>query len=56
MNCKKATQLISEQYDRKLTIYEKVSLKCHLLICRLCRDIDKQIQDMEKIVKQYKHK
>ena len=43
MNCKHATQLISQQQDRKLGIMERIGLRLHLLICSGCSNFNKQI-------------
>lgn len=37
MNCKEATQLMSQDLDRKLSLVERLGLKLHLLICKGCR-------------------
>lgn len=37
MSCKEATQLMSQDLDRRLSPVERLGLKLHLLICRGCR-------------------
>lgn len=37
MNCKEATQLLSQGQERTLTLVERLGLKLHLLICKGCR-------------------
>lgn len=37
MNCKEATQLLSQDLERKLSLPERLGLRLHLLICRGCR-------------------
>lgn len=37
MNCKEATQLLSQDLERKLSLPERLGLHLHLLICRGCR-------------------
>jgi predicted anti-sigma-YlaC factor YlaD len=36
MSCKKATHLMSQQLDRKLSTGEAMSLKFHLMMCTGC--------------------
>lgn len=36
MSCKKVSQLLSQQLDRKLSARESISLKFHLMICAGC--------------------
>lgn len=43
MNCKHATQLLSQKQDRKLGITERIGLRLHLLICSGCSNFNKQI-------------
>jgi hypothetical protein len=37
MNCKEATQLMSQGQDRPLALVERLGLRLHLVICRGCR-------------------
>lgn len=36
ITCSKAAQLLSERRDRKLGFGERVGLRVHLLLCRMC--------------------
>jgi len=36
--CQRASQLVSEQLDRKLGLGERLHLWLHLAMCGLCRD------------------
>jgi hypothetical protein len=36
MNCKDATQLMSERYERTLALRERLSLKVHTAMCKGC--------------------
>jgi predicted anti-sigma-YlaC factor YlaD len=53
MNCKQATQLLSEKMDRPLTTKEKLALKMHTTICSACRQFGLQMIDLRKISKAY---
>ena len=35
-SCKQATELMSLSLDGKLSLYQRVLLKIHLLMCKLC--------------------
>ena len=35
-SCKQATELMSLSLDSKLSLYQRVVLKMHLLMCKLC--------------------
>ncbi|QSX33293.1 zf-HC2 domain-containing protein [Shewanella avicenniae] len=56
ITCKKATQLLSEQLERPLGFGEKVSLKCHLFVCRGCTNFGEQMTVLRKISREYSHK
>jgi hypothetical protein len=43
-SCKEATRLQSAALDRRLTLLERFSLRCHLVICKWCRRYGRQIQ------------
>ncbi len=36
MNCKDATRLMSERYERTLSLRERLALKVHTAMCRGC--------------------
>ncbi len=44
MNCKHATQLLSQGQDRKLGLMERIGLRLHLLMCSGCTNFNKQIE------------
>lgn len=44
MNCKQATQLLSQGQDRKLGLMERIGLRLHLLICSGCTNFNKQMR------------
>ncbi len=41
MNCKEATQLMSQGMDHKLSLRERMGLRLHVLICRGCAATEK---------------
>jgi len=53
MNCKRATQLMSQKMDRPLTFKERLSLRFHLMICSGCRNFNDQMLDLRQIMKGY---
>jgi len=52
MQCKRATELMSQSQDRALTLNERIQLKFHLLICNGCARCDKQMKLMHEAIKQ----
>ena len=48
MSCKKATHLMSQQLDRKLTARETASLKFHLMMCTGCTNFKDNMSFLRK--------
>jgi hypothetical protein len=42
-SCKEATRLQSESMDRKLSVWERMGLSLHLLLCKWCRRYRQQL-------------
>lgn len=43
ITCRKATELVSESMHRRLSPYEKLKLRLHLMICSACRRYRRQV-------------
>lgn len=54
LNCRQATQLLSERQDRPLTLNEKLSLNLHTGLCTPCRRFGKQVEQLSDLAKQYR--
>lgn len=52
LSCRKTTQLISESFERKLSLLEKLAIRMHLLVCRLCPRFRSQILFIENAMRQ----
>lgn len=53
LNCKQATQLLSEKQDRPLTTKERIALRFHLSLCGACSKFGKQMDQIHLISKRY---
>ncbi|WP_445398303.1 zf-HC2 domain-containing protein [Zobellella sp. An-6] len=53
LNCRQATQLMSESQDRPLAAGEKLALKLHTLMCRGCRNFEQQLPVIRRIARRY---
>lgn len=51
MNCKQATQLMSQAQDRPLTRRERLALKLHLMICKGCSNYNRQLSFIRKAIR-----
>ena len=54
LNCRQASQLLSERQDRPLTLSEKLSLNLHTGLCTPCRRFGKQVEQLSTLAKQYR--
>lgn len=48
-SCREMTQLMSQQLDRRLSRYERVKLRLHLMMCKGCRNFERNLSDMRQI-------
>lgn len=53
MNCKQATQLLSEKLDRPLGKKEKIALYFHTTMCGSCKNFSNQMGELRYISKCY---
>lgn len=51
MSCQKASYIIEKRELTKLSLWEKISLKFHLMICSLCRRYESDSKVLGKILK-----
>ncbi len=51
LDCKQASQLISQSLDRPLTLHERFALKLHLFICEFCRQFSRHMQTLRVAIK-----
>ncbi len=51
LDCKDASQLISQSLDRSLTLRERFVLKLHLFICIFCKRFNQQLQTLKVALK-----
>ncbi len=48
LSCKKVAQLASESLDRSLTFQERLSMRFHLLACKLCSRYVRQLKFLKR--------
>jgi predicted anti-sigma-YlaC factor YlaD len=48
LNCKQNTELLSQTLDRPATLRERLAVRLHLMMCRGCRNFDKQLAFLRK--------
>jgi hypothetical protein len=50
LNCKEATQLISQSLDQPLSWSNRWKLKFHLLLCDACTRFNQQLHQLRKLL------
>jgi hypothetical protein len=51
LTCKEASVLVSQRQDRRLTLWERCTLKIHLAVCDACSNFVKQTDFIRRAVK-----
>jgi hypothetical protein len=51
ITCKQATELLSKQMEKTLSLKERFNLYLHLRICVLCVQFGKQLQIIRRVLK-----
>jgi heterodisulfide reductase subunit B len=53
LNCHDATRLMSESQERPLSIFERMSLKVHLMMCSGCSNFKEQMGSIRSMSKAF---
>ncbi len=56
LDCKHNTELLSQALDRPVTLREKIAMRLHLMMCRGCRNFEKQLAFMRKAARELPRK
>jgi hypothetical protein len=52
-SCKEISELISESLDRRLPLGQRIAVRMHLLMCKLCFEFSRQLRFMKKSAQRY---
>lgn len=55
LSCKEVSKLVSQAQDRSLTLGERLSVRMHLLMCRMCRRYQKQLAFLTQAGRRFSH-
>ena len=53
LSCKEAAKLVSEGLDRKLSFRRRMSLRLHVLMCRVCWRYIRQVRTLDELVSEH---
>ena len=52
LSCKEVTRLVSQGLDRELSLGERTMLRFHFVICRGCRNVNRQLAFLRSALRQ----
>ena len=55
ISCKQAAELVCQSLDRPLSLWEKVQLRFHLLMCRGCKGFMEQSRRLDELIEKHYH-
>ena len=50
LSCKDVTKLVSENLDRDLSLWRRIGLRLHVVMCKGCSAYRRQIESLNKVV------
>ena len=53
MNCQQATELASRQNEKPLSFGQKINFKVHLLMCKHCRNFNKNVAQLSESMNRF---
>jgi hypothetical protein len=53
-SCKQASMLLSQAQDRPLNFAERLRLRAHLVICKRCQRVSRQLEFLRIAVQRYR--
>jgi len=51
LTCKETARLVSEGLDRKLSLWQRMNLRLHLMMCGACSAYRRQVETLHRIVR-----
>jgi predicted anti-sigma-YlaC factor YlaD len=56
LDCKHNTELLSQSHDRPITLREKMAMRMHLMMCKGCRNFERQLAFIRKAARELPRK
>ncbi|OGA46908.1 MAG: hypothetical protein A3F74_03730 [Betaproteobacteria bacterium RIFCSPLOWO2_12_FULL_62_58] len=54
LSCREVSKLLSEARERRLGLWERISLKLHLMMCGGCNNFRKQLDFIGNAIRRYR--
>jgi len=48
MKCEEVSKLVSQSLDRKLPLHQRIGIRLHLMMCKLCTQNFQQLLDLRR--------
>jgi predicted anti-sigma-YlaC factor YlaD len=48
MKCEEVSKLVSQSLDRKLPLHQRIGIRLHLMMCKLCTQNYRQLLDLRQ--------
>lgn len=55
-SCKEITELVSQSFDRRLSLRERMQLRMHFLMCTACSRFKRQAEFLHRAAREYAHR
>jgi len=55
-SCKEVSELVTQAHDRKLTLKERLTVRMHLLVCKMCCHYQQQIKFLSAASRRFLHR
>lgn len=56
LNCKENSELLSQSLDRPVMLRERLAMRLHLMMCRSCRNFEKQLAFIRKAAREFQQR
>lgn len=53
ITCKEVAKLLSDSMEHELSLWQKISMRTHLMMCGMCRSYRRQLLALRKILEGY---
>lgn len=55
LSCEEVSRLLSEAQERELSLKEKAALRMHTMMCKPCRNLERQLNFLRSALQHFAH-
>ena len=56
LSCKETTELASKALDTSLPLKQRIQVRLHLFMCKICSEYVKQLRFLKRVMEDYDHR